>query len=104
MFKMYFLVKDSIDNGHAITSVAHGSIMCYKKFIDDPDMIKWNIESFRKVVCKVNDKQFEKAKEYGNYVIVTESGLGGIEVAIVFCPGVETKEGINFFKSLPLWK
>ena len=104
MFKMYFLVKDSIDNGHAIVAVAHGSIICYKNFLDHPDMIKWNAESFRKVVCRVTEEQFQKAKEYGSFATVTESSLGGIEVALVFRPGVEVGEGINFFKSLKLWK
>lgn len=65
---------------------------------------KWAASSFRKCVCSVTDEQFEKAKSYGkpgeDYRVMTESGLGGMEVAIVFRPKVEWEP---FFKSLRLW-
>jgi len=65
----------------------------------------WADLSFRKVVCKVTPAEFEKAKTYGenmkDYRIMVESGLEGMEVAIVFRPRDNFEP---FFKSLKLYK
>lgn len=84
--KMYILIRDSIDLGHAMLAVGHGVLACYLKFVNDEWMIKWLKSSFRKCVCKVNDKEFTKAKSFRDYVLMTESGLDGAETALVFCP------------------
>lgn len=84
--KMYILVKDSIDLGHAMLAVGHGVLSCYLRFADDEFMQKWVECSFRKCVCKVNDKEFENAKQFTGSVLMTESGLDGAETALVFCP------------------
>ena len=121
--KMYILILESIDLGHAILAAAHGSLGGYLTFIspvfgpettvdqiDKFNDIKneskfWVEKSFRKVVCKVTPSEFEKAKEYGtnmmDYRIMTESGLGGMETAIVFAP---KDDWPPFFKSLKLYK
>ena len=125
--KMYLLVKSSVDSGHSILSVGHGALGGYLTFIENerlkdfspgelcPECGKpwdqlmtqtdrWVKESFRKCVCAVTDEEFEKAKTFGvagvDFRVMTESGLGGIEVAIVFAPKVEWPP---FFKSLSLW-
>ena len=126
--KMYFLIKASVDIGHAALSVGHGALGGYLDFIeaerkkdfqpeelcpecgeplgdDEPTQTeRWVKESFRKCLCAVTDEEFEKAKAYGvagqDYRVMTESGLGGMEVAIVFRPRDEWEP---FFKSLPLW-
>jgi peptidyl-tRNA hydrolase len=125
--KMYILVKTSIDAGHAALAVGHGALGGYLDFVEAerkkdfqsselcPECGKpwdssitqteqWVKESFRKVVCTVTDEEFEKAKLYGiagkDYKVITESGLGGIEVAIVFRPRVQWE---SFFKGLSLW-
>lgn len=101
--KMYILVKDNIDLGHAILACAHGSLACYLDNQSDPTMQQYVKESFRKVVCKITPEQFDKAKTLmlpGDRVMV-ESGLGGAETAIVFKPREEWEK---FFKFLSLYK
>jgi peptidyl-tRNA hydrolase len=115
--KMYILIKDDpiIDLGHVVLASAHASLSGYLTFVDNEfelnptydgmnETEQWARESFRKVICKVTNKEFEKAKTYGenmkDYRIMVESGLGGMEVAIVFKPC----EGTSFLKSLKLYK
>lgn len=114
--KMYILVRDDVDLGHAILAAAHASLSGYLTFVGnelkDPSYVMgdtatqaWSTQSFRKVVCKATPQEFEKAKTYGenmkDYRIMVESGLGGMEVAIVFKPRSEWEP---FFKSLKLYK
>ena len=120
---MYILIREDIDLGHAILASAHASLSGYLTFkeyelTNEPTVFhnlfhrrqltvteKWVKESFRKVVCKVTKEEFERAKTYGenmkDYRIMVESGLGGIEVAIVFRPRDNFEA---FFKSLKLYK
>ena len=85
--KMYILVRDDVDLGHAILAAAHGSLGCYLDFQDRISMRDWVENSFRKVVCKVTPTEFEKAKTYElPHRVMTESGLGGMETALVFVP------------------
>ena len=119
--KMYLLIKDTIDLGHAILGAAHASLGGYLTFTksqpgwdgfpipDNPRVCEkteeWAIESFRKVVCKVTAEEFEKAKTFGvageDYRVMVESGLGGEEVSIVFAPRNDWEP---FFKTLKLYK
>ena len=118
--KLYILIKDSIDLGHAVVAAAHAPLV-YLKTIDElgikvafqpeggkeyDDLSskwgKWLEDSFRKVVCKVTEEEFEKAKESEVYhVVLTESGLDNQEVAIVFGPQYEWPK---FFQYLKLYK
>jgi hypothetical protein len=109
--KMYILVKESVDLGHAILAAAHASLGGYLTFIEAEKNVDgegttedWVHNSFRKVVVKVTDVEFEKAKTYGaagkDFRVMTESGLGGMEVAIVFRP---RDEWPGFFRSLRLY-
>jgi len=119
--KMYILVKESVDLGHAILAAAHASLSGYMTFTErertpegrleagvlmgETRTEMWVKESFRKVVVKVTDVEFEKAKTYGvagkDFRVMTESGLGGMEVAIVFRPRDDFEP---FFKSLRLYR
>ena len=118
--KMYILIRETVDTGHAILAAAHASLGGYLTFVQhemdeagvrcfSEDFVAptevWAKESFRKVVCKVNDDEFEKAKSYGvigkDFRVMTESGLGGMEVAIVFKPRDDFEQ---FFKSLKLYR
>lgn len=98
--RMYILVRESIDLGHAMLAVGHGVLACYRKYQDDPVMQEWMNTSFRKVVCKVNDKEFLAAKAFAKSVLMTESGLDGAETALVFCPREESEyeKPFKFYK------
>ena len=99
--KMYILVKELVLPGIGIVSVAHASLAVYLKYQDRPEMKEWLDSSFRKVVCKVNDEEFERAKSVQDHVILTESKLDNQEISIAFLP---RKEWPKMFQFLRLWK
>jgi hypothetical protein len=47
---------------------------------------EWLSGPFYKAVCRVSDEDFERAKEAGAFVSITESALAGSEVALGFRP------------------
>ena len=93
--KMYILVKESLPS-HKSVAIAHASLQCFLFYTHRMGhtengrwMREWELHSFRKVVCEVNDETFEAAKKLlpsTDYVIVTESAFDGAEVALAFCP------------------
>jgi peptidyl-tRNA hydrolase len=84
--KMYILVRESVPIGFAILAAAHASLACYLRFRDSTEVAEWLAGPFYKVVCRVTDAEFEAAKTFEDLVVLTESGLGGAEVAIAFRP------------------
>ncbi len=98
--KLYILIKDWVDVGHAANSAAHASLMLYLKYKDHPNMKEWLENSFRKVTCEVTEQQFEEAKQFDDHVVVTENNLDNQEVALIFLPRVEWPP---FFKYLKLY-
>lgn len=98
---IYFLIKEDVDIGHALLACAHGSLMCHLKFGDTEEFKEYLYNSFRKRICKVNEKEFENAKKFDDYVIVTESALGNAETALVFKPRKEWPKAFKFYR---LWK
>jgi hypothetical protein len=99
--KMYILVRQSVPDHMVPVVTAHASLACYKRFENDPNMIRWVNGIFKKVVCSVNDKEFENSKKDEQYIITTESALNGDDVAITFCPREEYSKQFKFFE---LWK
>jgi len=99
--KMYILIKSWVDPGHAVNTAAHAGAMIDSNWPKgDPVMDEWYDTSFRKCSCKVTEKEFEKAKEYEDWFVVTEMAFDQKEVAIVFKP---RKEWPKFFQFLKLW-
>ncbi len=98
--KMYILIKDSVPSGVAVVAAAHASLAAYLKFHDSPEVAEWLAGPFYKVVCKVTPTEFEKAKDFIDYVVITESRLDNQEVAIAFKP---RKEWPNIFKYFRLY-
>lgn len=96
--KMYILIKDSIPDKFAPVISAHASLACYKKFEEDKNMQEWVQSVFKKVVCKVNEKEFENAKKETDHIILTESALDNQEVAIAFSPREEYTKQFKFFR------
>src|SRR5579862_6820005 len=98
VLKMYILVKDSVAPGFAILGAAHASLAGYLKFRDSAETAEWIAGPFFKVVCKVNDAEFEAAKSTTDHVVLTESALGNAEVAIAFRPREEWSKAFKFFR------
>ncbi|MEQ6124383.1 hypothetical protein AAON49_09300 [Pseudotenacibaculum sp. MALMAid0570] len=96
--KMYILVKENLPKGIAPLATAHASLAAYLKFENDPETQKWVSGTFYKVICKVTEKEFEKAKTYDNNVILTESSLNNEEVAIAFKPREEWPKAFKFYR------
>lgn len=99
MIKMYILVKEKIPLGNKAVAIAHASLACYLMFKDDPLTIEWLEKSFRKVIVSVSDEDFERAKSFGDYRLITESSLDNAEVALAFKPMEKIP---TFFKVLKL--
>ena len=100
MSKMYILVRESVPDSFVPVIAAHASLIAYLAWEDTDAMREWKDNSFRKVVVSVSDKKFESFKSPGESRTVTESALGGIEVALVFHPLANDER----LKKLPLWK
>ena len=98
---MYILIKETVPAKFAPVIAAHASLACYKKFEDDVDMQAWINSVFRKVVCQVNDTEFENAKQESKHLVLTESALNNDEVAIAFCPRNDYSKQFKYFK---MWR
>lgn len=96
--KMYILVRESVPVGFAILAAAHASLACYLEFRDAPEVATWLAGPFYKVVCRVNDEEFETARRLEDHVILTESALDGAEVAIAFRPREEWPKAFKFYR------
>lgn len=95
---MYILIRESVPTGFAVLGAAHASLACYLKFRDGPEVATWLSGPFFKVICKVSDEEFEKAKAFGDHVVLTESAMSGQEVAIAFKPREEWPKAFQFYR------
>jgi len=96
--KMYILVRDSIPLGFAMTAVAHAAAIGMKKWVNDPAFIAWNETSFKKVICKVHDDEFNAAMSHDDGIALTESALNDDYTAAVFKPRKEWPKAFKFFR------
>ena len=67
----------------------HASLAAYLKFRDAPEVEEWLSGPFYKVVCRVNEDEFQQAKSVPDNIVVMESTLDGAEVASAFKPRQE---------------
>ena len=100
---MYILVLDNVPDEFVPVITAHASLACYLRNSDNPHMIDWLENSFKKCIVKVNQKEFNKAKEFEGCTVMTESALDGQEVAIALTPRPheDWPKPVRFYK---LWK
>src|SRR5215208_1684120 len=95
--RMYILIRESVPTGFAVLAAAHASLAAYLKFRDAPEVAEWLAGPFYKTVCRVTDEEFARAKETPDHVVLTESALGGQEVAIALKPRAEYPKAFRFF-------
>lgn len=98
--KMYILVKRDVPDKLVPVITAHASLACFRLFEHTPHMQAWINGIFKKVVCAVNETEFENAKKEPDHLILTESALGNQEVCIAFSP---RDEYAKMFKFLKMW-
>lgn len=91
-------MKDTIPLGLAMAAVGHAATACTLKYLETQDVREWLDGSFRKVVCKVNEKEFEKAKEFDDRIVVTEMALDKEETAIAFKPRSVWPKAFRFYQ------
>lgn len=99
--KMYILVRDCVPDEFAPVVAAHGALGCFRKFEHDELMHEWVNGIFYKVVVRVNDKEFEAAKQFDKVHVQTEAGLGGIEATVTLSPRYDWPKPVRFYN---LWK
>lgn len=100
--KMYIAVLDEFPDHMTPTLVAHSVLAAHLKFQNDANYSKWITESFRKVVVRVSQKEFNKIKELEDVHYGHENKtLEGKETCAVICPREDTP---NVLKYAKLWK
>ena len=92
------------DFGHTVLSIAHAASAAGRNWSGDKVYEDWANNSFRKVLCVVNDKEFEKAKTYfdfpDDFQVMTECALDDEELTMVFKPRSEWPRFFSFLKLL----
>lgn len=96
--KMYILIKASVLDKLVPVITAHASLACYLQYRTHPDMETWIGSVFKKVVCVVDDVQFERMKSVENHTLLTESALDNTEVCLAFCPRETYPKDFKFFR------
>lgn len=96
--KMYIIVKNNVPDKLVPVITAHASLACYKKYETNENMIRWINGIFKKVVCVVNETEFESFKNDEDNIVLTESSLDNKEVCIAFCPREEYPKNFKFLK------
>ena len=96
--KIYILIKDWIDIGHAVNGVGHAVLILDRKYKDDPIYIDWKDNHFSKVTCKVSEQEFEDAKQYGDYIVCEEMAFDNQEIMLAFKPREEWPKRFKYFK------
>jgi hypothetical protein len=96
--KMYILVKRDIPDKLVPVITAHASLACYLKFQDNENMKSWISGIFKKVVCTVDEIEFNNFKNDSDFILLTESSLDNKEVCLAFCPREEYPKKFKFLK------
>lgn len=85
--KMYIAVLDEFPDYMVPTLVAHSVLNAHMKFSQESSYKKWLDESFKKVVLKVNQKEFDKIASLGQVHLGHENKtLDGKKSCAVVCP------------------
>lgn len=98
---MYIAVLDEFPDFMTPTLVAHSVLAAHLKFCDLPAYQEWLQTSFRKVVLRVNQKEFDKISALDNVHLGHENKtLDARKSCAVVCPREETPNVLKFAK---LW-
>lgn len=103
MYKLYIAVLDTVPDYMVPTLVAHSVLGAHLTFNNKSNEYDaWLKDSFKKVVLKVNAKEFEKILCIsGIYLGYENTTLGGTNSCIVLAPREDYPNVIKFAK---MWK
>jgi hypothetical protein len=101
--KLYIAVLDEFPDYMTPTLVAHSVLGAHLKFVGNEQYNKWLTESFKKVVVKVNRKEFEKISAMDDVYLGYENNTlnGKPSCAVVLSSGDDIPNVLKFAK---LWK
>lgn len=103
--KMYIAVLDQFPDFMVPTLVAHSVLAAHLKFSEESEIYhNWLGNSFKKVVIRVNSKEFDKISSTLNcHVGFEKHTLGGLPSCLVVEP-VEYDKIPNVLKFAKAWK
>lgn len=103
MLKLYIAVLDDFPDFMVPTLVAHTMLGAHLKMSGKSELYdRWLQDSFKKVVVRVNQKEFDKITALGRVVLGHENNtLGGKPSCIIVEPNEEIPKVLQFAK---LWK
>lgn len=100
--KLYIAVLDEFPDYMTPTLVAHSVLGAHLKFESNIQYQSWLINSFKKCVVRVNQKEFDKISQLDNVYLGHENKtLEARKSCAVVCPREETPNVLKFAK---LWK
>ena len=103
MSKMYIAVLDEFPDFMVPTLVAHSILAAHLQFENDAVYQDWLQNSFRKVVLRVNQKEFDKIAALDHVYLGHENKtLDGKKSCAVVCP--LDGETPNVLKYAKMWK
>lgn len=104
MKKMYIAVLDAVPDFMVPTLVAHSILNAHMLWEYEDDYRLWLKDSFKKVVLRVNNKEFDKISStlecWKGHETTT---LGGLPSCLVIMP-VESDAVPNVLKFAKMWK
>lgn len=101
--KLYIAVLDEFPDYMTPTLVAHSVLVAHVKFQDIPQYHKWFTESFKKVVLRVNAREFDKIAQLEHVHLGHENKtLDARKACAVVCP--LDGDTPNVLKYAKLWK
>ena len=102
--KLYIAVLDDFPDYMTPTLVAHSVLGAHLKFKDDLMYQMWLEYDFRKVVVRVNQKEFDKISRLPDvYIGLEKHTLDGKSSCIVVCPTADSIPTPNVLKYAKLW-
>lgn len=103
--KMYIAVLDEFPDHMVPTPVAHSVLAAHLKFQEDPIYELWLEFDFRKIVLRVNQKEFDKIAALPDVYLGHEnSTLDARKSCAVVCPMSDAVDLPNVLKFAKLWK
>lgn len=104
MDKMYIAVLDEFPDYMVPTLVAHSVLTAHLKFDGDLEYGEWLKNSFKKVVVRVNAKEFAKLQALNATHVGHENNTLGGKPSCVVCHPSYSKNIPNVLKFAKLWK
>jgi hypothetical protein len=100
--KLYIAVLDEFPDYMAPTLVAHAVLAADREFAGIKLYEQWFADSFKKVVVRVNQKEFDKISQLFDVHLAHENKtLGGKKACAVVCPREDMPNVLKFAKT---WK